>query len=77
MREAEYYEKLGDKRVRCTLCPLLCIILPGRLGQCRARKNIDGKLYAINFGETTSIAMDTIEKKPLYHYHPGKLILSI
>lgn len=77
MREAEYYEKLGDKRVRCTLCPLRCIILPGRLGQCRARENIDGKLYAINFGETTSIAMDTIEKKPLYHYHPGKLILSI
>ena len=77
MKEAEYYEKLGDKRVRCTLCPLRCIILPGRFGPCRARKNIDGKLYAINFAETTSIAMDTIEKKPLYHYHPGKLILSI
>lgn len=77
MREAEYYEKLGDKRVRCTLCPLRCIILPGRFGPCRARKNIDGKLYAINFAETTSIAVDTIEKKPLYHFHPGKLILSI
>lgn len=77
MKEAEYYEKLDKDRVRCMLCPILCLIAPGRYGQCRARKNIGGELYAINFGETTSIAMDTIEKKPLYHYYPGRLILSI
>lgn len=77
MREAEYYEKIDSTRVRCTLCPNYCIISLDKYGQCRARKNIDGVLYATNFGETTSIAMDTIEKKPLYHFHPGKLILSI
>ncbi len=77
MREAEYYEKLDRKRVRCHLCSINCVIKPGGYGQCRGKRNIDGKLVAVNYGETTSIAMDTIEKKPLYHFHPGKLILSI
>ncbi|MCK4255747.1 AmmeMemoRadiSam system radical SAM enzyme [candidate division WOR-3 bacterium] len=77
MKEAEYYDNLDNERVRCKLCPIYCIITPDKCGQCRGRKNINGKLYAINFGETTSTAMDTIEKKPLYHFHPGKLILSI
>jgi len=77
MREAEYYEKTENKRVRCALCPNYCVISPGKYGQCRGRKNIDGVLYATNFAECTSVAIDTIEKKPLYHYQPGKLILSI
>ncbi len=41
------------------------------------RKNIDGMLYSLVYGETTSIALDPIEKKPLYHYHPGEYILSL
>jgi len=77
MKEAEYYEKTENKRVRCTLCPNYCIISLDKYGQCQGRKNIGGVLYATNFGECTSIAMDTIEKKPLYHFHPGKLILSV
>jgi pyruvate formate lyase activating enzyme len=44
---------------------------------CHGRKNIDGTLYAINYGEVVSMAMDPIEKKPLYHFHPGMPILSI
>ncbi len=77
MKEARYYEKLENMKVRCLLCPHYCIISPNKYGICRARKNIEGVLYATNFGECTSVAMDTIEKKPLYHFHPGRLILSI
>jgi len=47
------------------------------VGLCGGRKNIGGKTYAINYGEVVSIAMDPIEKKPLYHFHPGLPILSI
>lgn len=77
VKEAEYYEKIEAKHLRCTLCPNYCSIAHGKAGQCRVRENIGGKLHTTNFGETTSIGMDTIEKKPLYHFYPGRLILSI
>ncbi|MCK5052557.1 MAG: AmmeMemoRadiSam system radical SAM enzyme [Candidatus Cloacimonetes bacterium] len=77
MKEALFYTQLEDQKVRCDLCPHNCVISPGKIGICRARKNIDGVLYAINYGETITISIDPMEKKPLYHYHPGKSILSI
>jgi len=77
MKEALFYNKLEDHKVRCDLCPHNCIIAPEQIGICRARKNISGILYAINYGETITISIDPMEKKPLYHFHPGKSILSI
>lgn len=74
--EARYYEKFEDY-LQCKLCPHLCKILPGKKGICRVRINQDNKLWAIDYGETTSIALDPIEKKPLYHFYPGSQILSI
>ncbi len=62
--------------MHCHLCPHNCVISPGREGVCRARKNIDGVLYSMNYGKLTSLALDPIEKKPLYRFYPGSLILS-
>lgn len=76
MREAAYYEKLDNGSVRCTLCPHGCVLRQGSTGVCRARKNVDGRLFSLNYGHAASIALDPIEKKPLYHFHPGSLILS-
>jgi len=76
MKIAMYFEKIEDSKVHCRLCPHHCVIKPGNLGACRARKNIHGELYSLNYGRITSIALDPIEKKPLYRFHPGKLILS-
>jgi len=76
MVEAKYYEK-KENYLQCLLCPHYCKIQPGKTGICRARKNEDGKLWVLNYGRTTSIAMDPIEKKPLYHFYPGSSILSI
>ncbi|NPV54027.1 MAG: AmmeMemoRadiSam system radical SAM enzyme [Firmicutes bacterium] len=76
MIEARFYEKLDDA-TRCLLCPRRCRIKPGTVGVCRTRKNVDGTLYAIGYGEYTSLALDPIEKKPLYHFFPGSTILSI
>lgn len=44
---------------------------------CRGRTHISGKLYSLNYDKISSIAMDPIEKKPLYRYHPGSHILSV
>ncbi len=74
--EAQYYEK-KNTHMECHICPHYCKIMPDKLGLCRGRKNVDGKLWTINYGETTSIALDPIEKKPLYHFYPGSQILSI
>jgi len=45
-------------------------------GQCRVRFNRDGKPELPFFGLITALALDPIEKKPLYHFRPGTEILS-
>jgi pyruvate formate lyase activating enzyme len=77
IKEAMYYRKLDNKAVHCDLCPHGCKIAEGGKGICRVRGNIEGTLYAENYGRVSSIAMDPMEKKPLYHYYPGKYVLSI
>jgi len=74
---AMYYEKAEDNKVHCYLCPHNCLIASGKVGVCRVRKNIGGELYSLNYGKITSIALDPIEKKPLFHFHPGSIILSV
>ena len=73
---AMYFDKIEDSKVRCCLCPHNCVIKEGAVGVCRVRKNIGGDLYSLNYAKITSISLDPIEKKPLYHFHPGSRILS-
>ena len=77
MIEARYWQTLADQAVRCDLCPHRCVIRPGRPGICRARRNVDGRLIAWNYGKITSMAIDPIEKKPLAFFRSGSRILSI
>jgi len=76
-KEAKFYEKLAENKVRCHLCPNRCVIADGKVGLCRVRKNVAATLYSLNYGEVTGIALDPVEKKPLFHFHPGKVILSL
>ncbi len=61
----------------CTLCPRKCSLANGETGSCQARKNINGKLIPLTYGKFCSVAIDPIEKKPLYHFYPGSRILSL
>jgi pyruvate formate lyase activating enzyme len=65
------------KEVVCELCPRGCEIPEGGAGDCRVRVNLAGKLYATTYGRPSSVHIDPMEKKPLYHFHPGTPILSI
>jgi pyruvate formate lyase activating enzyme len=76
MQEALFYKRLVLKEVQCFLCPHLCRIKDGKVGFCGVRTNKAGKLYSLNYGRVASVALDPIEKKPLYHFHPGEFILS-
>lgn len=77
MKEAQWYKKIENNQVLCYLCPHRCRIKPGNNGICRVRYNREGKLYTKNFGKCSQPVLDPIEKKPLYHYYPGSLILSL
>ena len=61
----------------CEICPHHCRLEVGEVGRCRARINDGKKIFALNYGELTSIALDPIEKKPLYRFFPGSRILSV
>jgi pyruvate formate lyase activating enzyme len=76
-QEAAHYQKLDDQKVRCHLCPHECAIAPGRRGLCRVRENRGGTLVSLIYAQVVSVANDPIEKKPLYHFHPGSKILSV
>ncbi|MDR0874974.1 MAG: AmmeMemoRadiSam system radical SAM enzyme [Clostridiales Family XIII bacterium] len=73
--------------VVCDLCPQGCRLAPGQVGRCRARIGAvaetetrigapEGTL-SLNYGKLTSASLDSIEKKPLSHFHPGSKILSV
>lgn len=77
MKEAYLYKKLSDKKVQCRNCPHYCVIAPGKRGICGVRENIDGKLYALNYGKAIAYHIDPIEKKPFFHFLPGTYSFSI
>jgi pyruvate formate lyase activating enzyme len=77
MRQALLYEELPKQRVRCHLCAHRCVIPAGGLGVCDVRKNVGGKLFTLVYGRTISRHVDPIEKKPLFHIHPGSMAYSI
>ncbi len=77
MKEALYYLKKAGDIIQCTLCPHYCEVRPGKAGSCRVRKNLNGTLVTEVFGKVSSMAVDPVEKKPLYHFFPGRKILSI
>ncbi|MBI4448367.1 AmmeMemoRadiSam system radical SAM enzyme [Candidatus Woesearchaeota archaeon] len=77
MKEAMHYKKLKGEVVQCQLCPQFCILKDKAIGKCRARKNVEGKLYSLVYGFPCTASIDPIEKKPLFHFLPGSKAFSI
>jgi len=75
-KEALYWKSLGNNIVQCQLCPRLCTVKNNERGNCGVRENQKGKLFSIVYGKPASVAVDPIEKKPLYHFLPGEQTLS-
>ncbi|MDP8260048.1 MAG: AmmeMemoRadiSam system radical SAM enzyme [Candidatus Gygaella obscura] len=77
-KEALFYNKLKNNKVQCELCPRKCILSLGERGFCGSRKNVDGKLISLTYGNLVSFnSWDPIEKKPLFHFMPGEKVFSI
>ncbi len=72
------YESTGKNgEMKCLLCPHGCIIAPGKTGICRVRENDGSGIILTTYGVISGYALDPIEKKPLYHFFPGKPVLSV
>ena len=77
MQEALLYDRLPDSRVGCRTCQWRCRINPDKYGACGMYRNLEGSLYNLNYGRVSSLAIDPIEKKPLFHFYPGTLCFSL
>ncbi|MCL0075961.1 AmmeMemoRadiSam system radical SAM enzyme [Dehalococcoidia bacterium] len=77
MHEAMLYERLPGGAVRCHVCEWRCVINSGKIGLCRMRRNLEGTLEVLNYGQVSSIGIDPIEKKPLFHFHPASQAFSL
>lgn len=65
------------KAAACEVCPRHCRLVPGALGACRARRNVDGVVVPESYGRVTSLALDPVEKKPLARWRPGGYVVSV
>ena len=75
LRKALLQERVRDK-VRCLTCERRCLLKDGALGWCRTRRNEGGTLYTLIYGLVSSLSANPIEKKPIYHLHPGSVALT-
>jgi pyruvate formate lyase activating enzyme len=63
-------------RLVCDFCEHRCSLREGQTGRCGIRRREGDTIRTINYGEHVSLAVDPIEKKPLYHVLPGAQALS-
>ncbi|HEY3297641.1 MAG TPA: AmmeMemoRadiSam system radical SAM enzyme, partial [Armatimonadota bacterium] len=77
LHKAVLYDKLPDNRAKCNVCQRRCNIADGKMGVCMTRVNRGGDIYSTIYGVVSSMAVDPIEKKPLYHYLPGSKCFSL
>lgn len=77
IKEAMLYDKLKGNKIRCRVCSHRCIVADGKRGFCRVRENRNGTFYTLIYNTVSSEAVDPIEKKPLFHFHPGTLAYSL
>jgi pyruvate formate lyase activating enzyme len=52
------------------------LLIEGALGWCRTRTHRQGALFTLIYGSISSLSLNPIEKKPLYHFHPGTRALT-
>ncbi len=77
IKTAAWWRPLENGQVACDLCPIGCRLREGQTGPCASRANHEGAMVPLHYGRIVSAAVDPIEKKPLYHFFPGRPILSV
>lgn len=76
-REAHLYESLSGGIARCGVCERRCIIEQGKIGFCKTRMNIEGRLFVLTYGDISAMSENPIEKKPFFNFWPGTTALTV
>lgn len=76
-KEAYFYRRLDTGKAQCLICQRRCVIPEDGKGWCLTRINENGKLYSLIYGEVSSLSINPIEKKPVFHFYPGSRWLSL
>jgi len=76
LREAMFQETT-PRGIMCRICPNECVLKEGEISKCNNRTVRNSKLLTMAYGNPCSVAIDPIEKKPLYHFYPGTRAYSI
>ena len=72
-----HWHARDDGALQCDLCPHHCRLAEGRRGLCFVRANEGGRVVLTSGMRVSGMAIDPIEKKPLYHFLPGTSSLSV
>ncbi len=72
---AGFYQPHGDGLL-CTLCPHACVLADGAVGLCQVRRRNGSHLETATFA-TAVRHLDSVERKPFYHYRPGRQVLTL
>ncbi len=75
--KSRYQERIDEETARCIVCPRMCTLKEGQKGFCGTKEYQGGGIVNLTYGLLSAIAVDPIEKKPLAHFYPGSLSLSI
>ncbi|MFW9937082.1 MAG: AmmeMemoRadiSam system radical SAM enzyme [Candidatus Thorarchaeota archaeon] len=71
------FQKKDHDSTRCLTCERGCEILLGETGYCQTRINLNGEIYSLVYGLIPSLSFNPIEKKPLYHFYPGSIAITV
>ena len=66
-----------DSKLICQLCLHHCHIKNGHTGLCGINANAEGQFVPLTYGYPSTLHIDPIEKKPLYHFLPQTTTLSL
>jgi pyruvate formate lyase activating enzyme len=74
---ARWWHAGGDGLLHCEACPRACALAEGERGACHVRQRRGNRIILTTYGRAVGFCLDPIEKKPLYHFHPGTAVLSL
>ncbi|MHA1985707.1 MAG: AmmeMemoRadiSam system radical SAM enzyme [Promethearchaeota archaeon] len=77
IKKSKYQRIIDENYSQCLTCERKCKILKGKSGYCQTRINKDGVIFTIVYGLIPALSINPIEKKPLYHFHPGSKALTV
>ena len=68
---------VSEGRLECLACQRRCVLSEGQRGYCNTRENRSGELVSLTYGRVAALHWAEVERKPLFHFYPGRVMLSV